>query len=276
MKIFRDTNQDILLILVSVMCLITPIFLSFYLNILNVYIIFLISVLQVMLLNVHLNTTMHYHIHRPIFINLKLNKIFEYFFSVPAFVGFEEYRYIHTQHHIYSNDRYNNGKIGDPVSTFRFGKNGQEENLWSYIFKTPLRNYFDAKELCFESTDVDWKKIKNQNYIKILFLILLTIINYKFALLYLLIVYVSWLMNAALSYCEHYNVTDWKNKAKNSTSCYNKYYNSLFFNSGYHQEHHFAPGLHWKKLPELKSKLPSDRNITTYTLFHNNPYYKRK
>jgi fatty acid desaturase len=111
---------------------------------------------------------------------------------------------------------------------------------------------------------------------KLGFLIFLGFINYKFAFLYLLIVYSTWLFNAALSYCEHYNVTDWQQRGKNSVSCYNKWYNLLFFNSGYHQEHHYSPSVHWTDLPKLTQYLPPDRNIIQYTLLHNNPYYRKK
>jgi fatty acid desaturase len=276
MLIFKDTSKDILLVLLTLVCLIIiPIF-AVYFDYLNMFEIILLSILCVILLNAHLNTSMHYQIHRSVFNNKKLNRIYEYICSIPACVGFEEYRYIHTEHHKYSNDRYVDGKIGDPVSTYRFGKDGKEDTFWTYIFKSTSRNYYYGEELIPRNVNVNWKEIKIQNYMKFAFLIFLGFINYKFAFLYLLIVYSTWLFNAALSYCEHYNVTDWHQRGKNSVSCYNKWYNLLFFNSGYHQEHHYSPGVHWCDLPKLTQYLPSDRNIVKYTLFHNNPYYRKK
>ncbi len=38
--------------------------------------------------------------------------------------------------------------------------------------------------------------------------------------------------------------------ARGTTSHYGKLYNLLFFNDGYHVEHHAKPGLHWTRLPE--------------------------
>jgi hypothetical protein len=38
--------------------------------------------------------------------------------------------------------------------------------------------------------------------------------------------------------------------ASGTTSHYGKLYNLLFFNDGYHVEHHANPGLHWTRLPE--------------------------
>lgn len=40
--------------------------------------------------------------------------------------------------------------------------------------------------------------------------------------------------------------------ARDTTSHYGKLYNLLFFNDGYHAEHHARPGLHWTRLPECR------------------------
>lgn len=38
--------------------------------------------------------------------------------------------------------------------------------------------------------------------------------------------------------------------ARGATSHYGPLYNFLFFNDGYHAEHHASPGVHWSRLPE--------------------------
>jgi hypothetical protein len=40
--------------------------------------------------------------------------------------------------------------------------------------------------------------------------------------------------------------------ARGTTSHYGVLYNSLFFNDGYHAEHHAAPGMHWTLLPNAQ------------------------
>jgi hypothetical protein len=43
--------------------------------------------------------------------------------------------------------------------------------------------------------------------------------------------------------------------AGGTTSYYGRLYNVLFFNDGYHIEHHANPGLHWTRLPERREAL---------------------
>jgi hypothetical protein len=43
--------------------------------------------------------------------------------------------------------------------------------------------------------------------------------------------------------------------AGGATSYYGRLYNVLFFNDGYHVEHHANPGLHWTRLPERREAL---------------------
>jgi hypothetical protein len=47
--------------------------------------------------------------------------------------------------------------------------------------------------------------------------------------------------------------------ARGTVSHYGAVYNVLFFNDGYHAEHHARPGLHWTRLPAARAEAPVSR-----------------
>jgi len=49
--------------------------------------------------------------------------------------------------------------------------------------------------------------------------------------------------------------------ARGTTSHYGKLYNLLFFNDGFHAEHHANPGLHWTRLPQYRE---SSTRVSTW------------
>ena len=51
--------------------------------------------------------------------------------------------------------------------------------------------------------------------------------------------------------------------SNDSVSCYSRLYNFVWFNNGYHQEHHFRPQVHWTELPTLHPQMlpESERRV---------------
>jgi hypothetical protein len=65
-----------------------------------------------------------------------------------------------------------------------------------------------------------------------------------FPRVFLLIYLPGWLVGLCLCWLQgHYE------HARGTTSHYGRIYNFLFFNDGYHVEHHRRPGVHWTRLP---------------------------
>jgi fatty acid desaturase len=115
----------------------------------------------------------------------------------------------------------------------------------------------------------DVQKQQHETWVKLGVLAALAVISPTFIPGYLLMLYGAWTLNWLLSYCEHHKAADPTDERRDSVSCYNRVYNALLFNTGYHQEHHYRPGVHWTKLPEVRKQLPVDRVVTQYTLFDN-------
>jgi fatty acid desaturase len=257
MKIFNDTPKDALLIVVTAIAVVYPFLFAFQFDSLSWLGLVLWSIGLPITAMWHFNTTMHYHIHRKIFANKKANEILEALSSIPMLIGYEEYKAVHLTHHKWVNDPIINGKVNDPTSTFRNGKNGEEESILSYMFLGCLRylnniNGFDLNQpVVFKNL----QKIKQEQNIKLIVLLMLITIQWQFIPLYLLLIYFSRSFNSAITYKEHHNVVDWNDNKKDSCSYYGKIYNLLTFNSGYHQEHHYRPGARWDDLPRIKHQL---------------------
>jgi fatty acid desaturase len=264
MKIFKDTWLDGLSVSVTMITACIPFFIAFGAS-------YWLALAFVVLANLHLNGPMHYHIHRPMFESDVLNRAYELLCTSVALVGFQEYKFIHIEHHKYTNDAQVNGAVNDPVSTYRWG-NGEEESFLSYVFKGSFRNVMQGYNLALKIINIDSKKYNQEAAVKLFVVLALAVINVWFIPLYTLMLYVAWTVNWALSYCEHYAVTNRDDHRRDSASCYNRIYNLLLFNTGHHQEHHYRPGVHWTKLPEIRKQLPVDRLIVSYTLFNNNPF----
>jgi fatty acid desaturase len=252
-KIFADTKKDIFSVAFVIVCGILPFILA---TSTLTWPALILCVLASAVLNaIHINNPMHNQIHRAVFVKPVLNRIYEYLCVVPALVGFQEYRHIHLQHH-----RYNNDPVGDPVSTFRFG-NGKEESALKYAFRMPFRNISFESNLKF-----DLAKHKNERRLKGIVLLLIAAVNITYLPIYAITLYLSWVFNGIISYSEHHKALSFTDERRDSISCYNWLYNLITFNGGYHQEHHYRPGYHWTRLPELTKQLPVDRQIVKYPL----------
>jgi fatty acid desaturase len=268
MSIFKDSKLDVLSVLVTAIAASIPFMMAFGCS-------YWLAIPFVVIANLHLNGPMHYHIHRKMFYSDRLNRAYELLSTSVALVGYQEYKMIHIEHHKYANDKQVDGTVNDPVSTYRWG-NGQEESFWSYVLKGSFRNVVFGSNLSEMNASMDERQHDQEMMVKIAVVVALAVINIWFIPVYAAMLYATWSLNWALSYCEHHQAKDQDDTKRDSVSCYNPIYNFLLFNTGYHQEHHYRPGIHWTKLPDIRKQLPTDRQIVKYTLFNNNPFFSRK
>jgi fatty acid desaturase len=268
MKIFKDTPLDAISVLVTLVAGGIPFGIALGVTPWA-------ALAFIVLANLHLNGPMHYHIHRPMFVSRSANRVYELLCTSVALVGYQEYKFIHLEHHKHVNDVQVNGLVNDPVSIYRWG-NGTAEPFFSYVIKSSFRNVMQGRGLVHKNVTLDTTKSRQELGVKIATVLFLLFIDVSFIPLYALMIYSTWALNWALSYCEHYAAIDCGDPKKDSVSCYSKMYNLLLFNTGYHQEHHYRPGIHWAKLPTIQKQLPTDRRVVNYTLFNNNPFLKEK
>lgn len=247
----KHHRLDLLLVLIALIqvgLLILPFIVPLPLSILTILLL-----LNVILIGTNYQCVAHNFIHNPFFKVPLLNGLFSILNSLCLGIPESMYKVHHMEHH-----RHNNNPEKDESSTFRHGKDGQQENILSYSVLGVLRTNLPFL----------YKTARKQSPLVVIELIALmyfigslVLINWKLGVLYLVGSYLFGQIFALWeNYCEH-NHADYSDRKRDSVSCYDSLYNLLWFNNGYHQEHHFSPQVHWTKIQTIRKALPEDRMI---------------
>jgi fatty acid desaturase len=204
----------------------------------------------------NINGVSHNHIHNPFFRSRILNRLFSIMESVTLGISQTFYKHVHHRHHMGNSDRPDeNGHCHDWISIYRHGHDGEPENPWSYIFLSYLR----------EDPKVIYAEIKRRSRVEARWgLIEIAVLgatiaigfflNWKFWLFFLPFYYLGHCCTYLNGYFLHYGGNPDKPIAW-GVSSYNKLYNLLWFNNGYHAEHHFRPKLHWTKMKQFHEEI---------------------
>jgi len=220
---------------------------------LGVLALFALAVIIASLQCTNFQVIAHNHIHNPLFNSSFANFIFSALNSLNLGVPSSFYTAHHMNHH-----QYGNGD-GDSSSLLANGKNGKEEAFWRYSLLSPLRTDFAflyklAKRLGLKNAVI----AESAFFLAVCFLGLASCT--KFFLFFAVpTLYLGQVLASAENFLEHARSPSADNR-RNSVSCYGRFYNWIWLNNGYHQEHHFRPKLHWSQLPEITKLLPADRN----------------
>lgn len=277
MKIFQNTPLDLFLILYVVIAFMAPFVMAVAVPV-SMWLVFL--PFHAIFLIILMNTSLHHHMHTPIFVSAKLNRAYEIFTSAVLGIPFNGWKFFHTIHHKHNNDFKVNGKTKDPLSFYRWGHHGARENFWSYCINGLWRdlNGTTVNDPCNNcSTKVDIKTkhlLKTEQVAFYVFLMSIFIFNFAYGLVYVLVYLLSLVLNNANSYGEHFGPVEQSNFRANSVGSYGKLYNLLCFNSGYHQEHHVRPGAHWSDLPKITKTLPDKRHTINKMYIFNAPWLR--
>ena len=208
----------------------------------------------------NINGISHNFIHNAYFKSYFLNRIFSLVESITMCFSQTMYDYVHRQHHIGNNDYLNEyGDTIDWISIYRHGKHGRPEQPLKYSFLSFFRD--DPIKIY----RLIQKHSKSLAYISIielglslLFIVGLFLYDGWLALYFLIFYYLGHSLTAMNGYYEHYKANPLKPIAW-GVSCYNSVFNFIWFNNGYHAEHHYRPKQHWTKMKELHEQIKDEQ-----------------
>jgi fatty acid desaturase len=204
----------------------------------------------------NINGIAHNFIHNPYFRSPALNRAFSWLLSVTMGFSQQFYDLVHHRHHQGNSDRQDeNGDTVDWLSIYRHGHDGEPESPWTYTFFGYFR---DDPKLIFN-------EIKRRNPANawfgvfeiaswVVLLIVGFVLNWKFMLFFFPFYYFGHCLSYLNGYFLHYGGNPdlpiaW------GVSSYHKLYNLIWFNNGYHAEHHFRPKQHWTKMQQLHEQI---------------------
>ena len=199
----------------------------------------------------------HNFIHNPFFTNEWLNRAFSVLESAVIGIPQTIYYHYHMNHHWGDNDAKGpDGTTRDWGSTYRHGKGNQPEAFWSYcligFFRFELGPCF-RMILRFGPRHVVLLLAESLVLGALWLTLLLT--NWRFFVyFYLPSYYLGWALVYAHTYFLHHGARPGDYYA-NSVSSYHRLYNWLFFNNGFHQEHHWDPKVHWTKMLQVREEI---------------------
>jgi fatty acid desaturase len=197
----------------------------------------------------------HNFIHNPYFSNVGLNRAFSVLESLAIGVPHVLYHHYHMNHHWGDNDRKGpDGTTRDWSSIYRHSKDDNPEPFWRYC----LVSFFRVETTAVVRTAARHHHLAQlvvESVVLVAFWALLAVVNWRYFLIfYLPSYYFGWVLSYAESYLEHYKAQP-GNPFANSVSSYHRLYNLLWFNNGYHQEHHWDPKRHWTRMHELHEEI---------------------
>jgi fatty acid desaturase len=197
----------------------------------------------------------HNFIHNPFFSNVWLNRTYSVLETIALGVPHVLYHHYHMNHHFGDSDAKGpTGSTRDWSSIYRYGEGTAPEGFWSYTLLSFFRVEVGpvlrtaARHGHLIQTGVESAALVG-------FWIAMAVIDWRyFVYFYLPSYYLGWALSYAEGYLEHFGAQP-GNQYANSVSSYNWLYNLLWFNNGYHQEHHWDPKMHWTRMRRLHDEI---------------------
>ncbi len=208
------------------------------------------------LMNANINGVSHNFIHNPFFRSPLLNRLFNVINSVACCFSQTYYDVVHMQHHKGNSDKQDEtGDTVDWISIYRHGHDDEAESVWSYTFLSFFRDSpvaIDRELRKRGGEEVFWGKL--EIYLFAAILTVMALFNWRYIVFFLPFMYLGHCMSYLNGYYRHFGGNP-DEPAAWGVSSYGKVYNWIFFNNGYHAEHHFRPKCHWTRSHDLYSQI---------------------
>lgn len=251
--LFAHSSRDVYLAILSVVNLTVILWPFMEHDVLSPSATVLFAVIGVIVTCTNYQCIAHNFIHNPFFVSSSLNFLFSVFNTLSLGVPQSLYRVHHLLHHRYNNcpaTPRSRGEGYDPSSIYDHSSvPGTPEPIVRYALYGPLRT--DIRALYAKLSKSFAGRCWSEVAALVGFWIALAAWEPKtFLYYYLPVWYLGQVAAHAENYLEHYGADPY-NKLKDSVSCYGKAYNLIWFNNGYHQEHHSRPSVHWSRVTEV-------------------------
>ncbi|MBV9657008.1 MAG: fatty acid desaturase [Verrucomicrobia bacterium] len=256
-KLFAYTRWDAVPVLAGFAHLAFFLSLFFLFPHLPLWAMLILGLIYAVAINANINGISHNFIHSPYFRAPLLNRLFSVVESLACCFSQTYYDVVHTQHHKGNSDKKDaeTGDTVDWISIYRHGHDDEAENVWSYVFLSFFRDNPVAikRELAKRGeAEVRWGNLELACFITLL--ATLAFLNWRFIVFFLPFMYLGHCFSYLNGYYRHFGGNPDEPIAW-GVSTYGKIYNALFFNNGYHAEHHFRPSVHWTKMSALQAKI---------------------
>ena len=202
----------------------------------------------------------HNFIHNPYFQNAWLNRAFGVLESLAIGVPHLLYHHYHMNHHQGDNDAKGpDGTTRDWSSIYRHSRGDRPEPFWRYVLFSFFRvEVGPVLSVAIKHGRANVAQVAVESLALGGMWLLFLLGDWRYFVYFYLPSYFSgWVLSYAEGYLEHHGGQP-GNPYANSVSSYNALYNALWFNNGYHQEHHYRPQVHWTRLPNVTPLLPDE------------------
>ena len=203
-----------------------------------------------------LDSVAHNFIHNPFFVWRPLNRLMSYALTLTNGAPQSMYAYVHMRHHAGNSDRQGaDGTTVDPISLYRYGRNGDIEPAWSYVLKQFWRDDgpFTVARKIGRTRPEAAREARREFWVMLGVYGLAAAANLQ-AVLYLApFYYLGQCLSFLIAWYEHAGAEPDEPMAA-GVSTYHRLYNWAFLNNGYHAEHHHRPKIHWRAMPAARAE----------------------